>query len=467
MTSNVLSFDPREGGAFRISLTYGTPTTAGKTDDRTDTFHGRFVSLVPDREVVQVVEFESDDPAMRGEMTITYLLAGDGGGTTLTGRHDNLPPGVSAADNERGWRMSLDKLARLVESPAGTSGPPATSIDWDERYGGRDQVWSGEPNGALVAEVEGLPPGRALDVGCGEGADAIWLAARGWQVTALDVSRVALDRAAAAARAAGAEVQWVRAGLLEARLSDVFDLVSAQYPALLRTPDADAERALLAAVAPGGTLLVVHHDVDAEQAKAHDVDPADYVQPADVAALLDGSWELDVDERRPRHVTAGAGAHHTHDLVLRARRTGPLPRLDEHAAVIAADVDEVWRSLLETLDRTSSRAGAAGYARLVGCADRTASGPRPLAVGSTIPGFRVVAAVPGHALTLEGRHRFSSYALAFHLDDLGPGRSRLRAESRATFPGLAGGLYRRLVVGTGGHVVGVKRLLSAVRRGAE
>ncbi|TLS39590.1 hypothetical protein FE633_46080 [Streptomyces montanus] len=144
-----------------------------------------------------------------------------------------------------------------------------------------------------------------------------------------------------------------------------------------------------------------------------------------------------------------------------------LPYLDEHATVIAAEVDDVWRSLGETLDRSFSRPGAAGYARLVGADDRTASGPRPPAEGSTFPGFRVAAAVPGRELVLQGRHRFSSYALIFRLEHIGPGRSRLRAESRAAFPGLAGGLYRRLLMGTGGHVVGMRRLLSAIRRGAE
>lgn len=144
-----------------------------------------------------------------------------------------------------------------------------------------------------------------------------------------------------------------------------------------------------------------------------------------------------------------------------------LPYVDEHATVIAVGADDVWRGLGETLDRSFSRPGMAGYARLVGSADRTASGPRPLAEGSTFPGFRVVAAVPGRELVIEGRHRFSSYALIFRLEHVGPGRSRLRAESRAAFPGLAGGLYRRLVVGTGGHVVGMRRLLSAVRRRSE
>ena len=116
MTSRVHSFDPSEGGTFRISLTYDAPTEAGKTSAQTDTFHGRFVQLVPDTKVVQAVEFETDVPDLQGEMTISYELRDVPGGTEVSGRHENLPPGVSAADNELGWRMSMDKLARLVES---------------------------------------------------------------------------------------------------------------------------------------------------------------------------------------------------------------------------------------------------------------------------------------------------------------------------------------------------------------
>lgn len=116
MTSRVHSFDARQGGAFRISLTYDAPTETGKTSAQTDTFHGRFVELVPDSKVVQAIEFETDVPDLRGEMTVSYELRDAPGGTEVSGRHENLPPGVSAADNELGWRMSMDKLAALVET---------------------------------------------------------------------------------------------------------------------------------------------------------------------------------------------------------------------------------------------------------------------------------------------------------------------------------------------------------------
>ena len=200
---------------------------------------------------------------------------------------------------------------------------PTVQAEWDRRYTDRDQLWSGRPNGALVAEVATLTPGRVLDVGCGEGADAVWLARAGWEVTAVEVSGVALVGAAGHARDAGVAVRWVHAGLVEADLRPAsFDLVSAQYPALLRTPDAVAERALLAAVAPGGVLLVVHHaGIDSQEVHDGEFDPADYVWPSMVAARLDDDWEIELDERRPRVAPeGGSGAHHTEDLVLRARR---------------------------------------------------------------------------------------------------------------------------------------------------
>ena len=116
MTSHVHSFDPREDGSFRISLTYEEPTGTGKTTAHTDTYHGRFVKLVPNEQVVEVVEFETTNPALCGEMTITTTLTDAGGGTELLAVHNALPPGLSPADNEVGWRMALTKLAGLVEA---------------------------------------------------------------------------------------------------------------------------------------------------------------------------------------------------------------------------------------------------------------------------------------------------------------------------------------------------------------
>lgn len=115
MTSEVHTFDAIEGGRFRISLTYSDPTSTGKTTSQTDTFHGHFVRLTPDTEVVQSVEFETSDPTMAGEMIITYALTDEPGGTRLTSLHEHLPPGVSPTDNELGTNMSFDKLARLLE----------------------------------------------------------------------------------------------------------------------------------------------------------------------------------------------------------------------------------------------------------------------------------------------------------------------------------------------------------------
>lgn len=211
---------------------------------------------------------------------------------------------------------------------------------WDERYLEGERLWSGQPNGTLVALVGDLGAGRVLDVGCGEGGDAVWLARQGWEVTALDPSRVALERARSHAEAARVEVTWLLGGLLDVSLPEGgFDLVSAQYPALVRTPDDSPERRLLDLVAPGGRLLVVHHthlgdpehghehehgdgEADEDGVVERDFDPADFVQPADVARLLDPAvWTVEVDEVRDRWVHGGAGAHHDQDVVLMVRRT--------------------------------------------------------------------------------------------------------------------------------------------------
>ena len=116
MASHVHEFDARVGGRFRVSLTYEAPDSVGKTSAHTDTYHGHFVSLVPQSLVVESVEFETTDPAMSGEMTVTYKLSPAGGGTELVAVHEGVPDGVRLSDNEYGWRMSLDKLAGLAES---------------------------------------------------------------------------------------------------------------------------------------------------------------------------------------------------------------------------------------------------------------------------------------------------------------------------------------------------------------
>jgi uncharacterized protein YndB with AHSA1/START domain len=116
MTSHVHAFDAREGGLFRISLTYDEPTGTGKTTAHTDTYHGQFVKRVPNEQVIEVMAFETADAAMGGEMLVTFTLTDAGGGTDVLAVHDNVPPGVSPADNATGWRMALDKLAAFVEA---------------------------------------------------------------------------------------------------------------------------------------------------------------------------------------------------------------------------------------------------------------------------------------------------------------------------------------------------------------
>lgn len=115
MTAEVHELDPREGGRFRISLTYDDPTRAGKSDGSTDTYGGHFARLLPDEQVVEVIEFESDDPDLQGRMTMTTTLRDTEGGTEVEIRHDGIPGRVPAADNETGTRMALANLAAYVE----------------------------------------------------------------------------------------------------------------------------------------------------------------------------------------------------------------------------------------------------------------------------------------------------------------------------------------------------------------
>ena len=182
-------------------------------------------------------------------------------------------------------------------------------------------MWSGQRNEALVREVATLAAGTALDVGCGEGADAIWLAQQGWAVDAIDVSAKALARAERAAAERGVEVSWRLHGLEDLPADLAYDLVSAFYPALMRA-DGSVVDTLLDAVAEGGTLLVVHHvHVDRERALEHGFDTDNYVRHEDVlAALSPTDWTIEQAGESARTAPQGPGAHHHTDLVLRASR---------------------------------------------------------------------------------------------------------------------------------------------------
>ena len=205
-------------------------------------------------------------------------------------------------------------------------GDPHGQPYWDARYASRERVWSGDPNRQLVAEAASLPPGRALEVGSGEGADALWLAGRGWRVTAVDVSPVALARAADRAAEHGDEVasriDWQHGDIRTwAPQRSTYDLVSAHF--LHPAPDVRPQVVgrLADAVASGGILLYVGHD------------PADIgvvprprteLQPtvSEIAELLDpDAWDVEVAEARPRPGTHPDGRAITlHDAVVRARR---------------------------------------------------------------------------------------------------------------------------------------------------
>lgn len=233
----------------------------------------------------------------------------------------------AAANGTRVGAMISSSLAH--EDIEAAARPSANEADWDHRYSG-DRMWSGNPNGSLVDEVDGLTPGRALDVGAGEGGDAIWLAERGWTVTASDISQRALDRIAGEAQRRGLPIEHLRvdANALDAFENGAFDLVCAQYASIPRTADGRGVDNLLGAVAPGGTLLVVSHDVEPMRApidtreQSRPFDPDAYVRVEDVAAALadTAGWEVVVHEKRPRPPGSATAHHHVDDLVLRARR---------------------------------------------------------------------------------------------------------------------------------------------------
>jgi thioredoxin reductase/SAM-dependent methyltransferase len=232
----------------------------------------------------------------------------------------------AAANGSQVGAMISSSLAR--EDLEAAARPSANEADWDRRYGG-NPIWSGNPNGTLVREVTGTTPGRALDVGAGEGGDAVWLAEQGWRVTASDISTRGLDRVAGAAAARGLAIECLQADANAEQPfpTGAFDLVTAHYASIPRTPDGRGITGMLAAVAPGGTLLVVGHDlapmrtpVDTH-AHSRPFDPDAYVRVDDVAAAITGDarWHIDSHETRPRPPGA-VSSHHVDDVVLRATR---------------------------------------------------------------------------------------------------------------------------------------------------
>lgn len=203
----------------------------------------------------------------------------------------------------------------------------STAASWDARYRARGSVWSGQPNAHLVAGASGLVAGRALEIGSGEGADALWLAERGWRVTAVDFSAVALERAAARA-AAGARlaqrIDWVRADVSEwVPAERAYDLVTAHFMQLPADEREPLFRRLAAAVTPGGTLLIVgHHPSDLQTKVRRPPSPELFYTASDVAASLEpADWEIAVRAARARTATDADGQPATvHDTVFQARR---------------------------------------------------------------------------------------------------------------------------------------------------
>lgn len=209
--------------------------------------------------------------------------------------------------------------------PGSSTRPPFEPQDWEERYAGDQTVWSGRPNAQLVAEASRLRPGTALDVGCGEGGDVIWLAQQGWRVTGADFSANGLARASRHAADAGVtdRTQWwqVDARTFEAEGRE-FDLVTTHF---LHPPSGsmtDVTRRLTAAVAPGGHLLVVGHAISATHAQVTRAHRDAMFEAVDLLPALPETFETIVVEQRPRTMLRDGRTLEVHDSTLLARRTG-------------------------------------------------------------------------------------------------------------------------------------------------
>jgi thioredoxin reductase/SAM-dependent methyltransferase len=285
--------------------------------------------------VLRSLGLEPVEMEVNGNIFGTYIPSEPTGATAVpgvwvAGNVANLQAQVvtsAAAGLNAAGQLNFDLIAedtRLAVAAAHQHLAPSGEHDWEEHYRSHPMLWSGEPNPPLVAQVMDLPPGAALDIGCGEGADAIWLAERGWRVSAVDLSPTALGRAAEHAATAGVDVDWQRVDVTAwVPEEKAYDLVTSFFLHLAGEPRRRLFAQLAAAVAPGGTLLLVGHDVsDLESGASRPHSPDLFFTAEEVAASLDpGGWEVVVAEARPREAKAHEGPVTTvHDAVLVARR---------------------------------------------------------------------------------------------------------------------------------------------------
>jgi len=223
-------------------------------------------------------------------------------------------------------RAAVDQHTRLVtgQDPSPDGPWVLDEAGWEDRYAGVTAVWSGRPNAALVDHTAHLTPGRALDLGAGEGRDAVWLAERGWDVTAVDFAATGLARGEQAAAAAGLRVRWVHADVTTWASDEQFDLVTSHFIHL--TPERRTGFVTRAAsmVAPGGTLLLVGHDaLDLAAPVGRPRDRAMFPgaqQVRDELLATGGAWTVEVAHAVPRAITTSDGVVTLHDTVLRAVR---------------------------------------------------------------------------------------------------------------------------------------------------
>jgi thioredoxin reductase/SAM-dependent methyltransferase len=285
--------------------------------------------------VLRSLGLEPVEMEMNGTVVGTYIPSEPTGATAVpgvwvAGNVANLQAQVvtsAAAGLHAAGQLNFELITedtRLAVAAAHRHLAPSGEHDWEERYRSHPALWSGEPNPPLVAEAADLAPGAALDVGCGEGADAIWLAGRGWRVRAVDLSPTALERAAGHAAEAGVEVDWQQVDVTSWEPEEkAYDLVTSHFVHLGGEPGRQVVARMAAAVAPGGTLLLVEHHISDLAAGANRPQTPDrYVTAEEAAGSLDPSeWDVAVAEARPRAAKPHEGDVTTvHDAVLVARR---------------------------------------------------------------------------------------------------------------------------------------------------